>query len=146
MFLNEHFTCFAFLGVEGINFGNLWDKIFLKINGMVEGSVGRKLIVSGFSEHISEVRAKGGDRYVLGLFRDGKFCGYGDFVNVFSLGRILTKRPLDPRREVNREVNPIDDGVPFLEPGHAEDDLRVRETNNHELNLVGERTSVERYV
>ena len=146
MFFNECFTCFAFFGVEGINFGNLRDEIFLKINGMVGGSVGRKLIVSGFSKHISEVRAKGGNGYVLGLFGDGKFHGYGDFVNVFFLGRILTKRPLNLRREVNREVNPIDDGVPLLEPGHAEDDLRARETNNHELNLVGERTSVERNV
>ena len=102
--------------------------------------------MSGFSEHISEIRAKGRDGYVLGLFRDSEFHGYDGFVNVFSLGRILMKRPLDLRREVNREVNPINDGVPFLEPGHAKDDLRVRETNNHELNLVKERTSVERNV
>ena len=99
--------------------------------------------MSGFSKHISEVRAKGRDGHVLGLFGDGKFCGYGDFVNVFSLGRILTKRPLGPRREVNGEVDPIDDGIPLLELGHAEDDLRVREANNHELHLVGEGTSVE---
>ena len=146
MFLNEHFTCFAFLGVEGINFGNLRDKIFLKINDMVEGLVGGKLIVSGFSKYIIEVRTKGGDGYILGLFGDGEFHGYGDLVNIFSLGRILTKRPLVPRREVNREVNLIDDGVPLLEPGYAENDLRARETNNHELNLVGERTTIERNV
>ena len=135
-----------FFGVEGRNFGNFQNKIFLEINGMVKGLVGRKLIVSGFSEHISKVRAKGGDGYVLGLFRDGEFRGYGDFVNVFSLERILMKRPLDLRREVNGEVNPIDDGVPLLEPGHAKDDLRARKTDNHELSLVGERTSVERNV
>ena len=146
MFFNEHFTHFTFFGVEEINFGNFWDKIFFKINGMIEGSVGRKLIVSGFSEHISKVRAKGGDEYVLGLFRDGEFCRYGDFVNVFFLGRILMKRPLDPRRQINREVNPIDNRVPFLESGHAEDNLRARETNNHELILVRERTRVERNV
>ena len=136
MFFNKHFTCFTFFGVEGINFGNLQDKIFLKINGMVEGLVGRKLIVSGFNEHISEVRAKGRDGHILGLFRDGEFHGYGDFVNVFSLGRILMKRPLNPRKEVNGEVDPIDDGIPLLELGHAEDDLRVREANNHELHLL----------
>ena len=146
MFFNKCFTCFIFFGVEGINFGNLQDEIFLKINGVVEGSVGRKLIVSGFSEYISKVRAKGGDGYILGLFKDGEFHGYGDLVNVFSLGRILTKRPLNSRREVNREVNPINDGVPLLEPGHAKDDLRAREIDNHELSLVGERTSVERNV
>ena len=99
--------------------------------------------MSGFGEYISEIRAKGGDGYILGLFGDGKFHGYDNFVNVFSLGRILMKRPLDPRREVNGEVNPIDDGVPLLEPGHAKDDLRAREMNNHELNLVGERIRVE---
>ena len=98
MFFNECFTRFAFFGVEGINFGNFWDEVFFKINGMVEGLVGRKLIVSGFSEHISKVRTKGEYRYVFGLFRDGEFCGYGDFVNVFFLERILTKRPLDLRR------------------------------------------------
>ena len=146
MFFNERFTRFAFFGVEGINFGNLWDKIFLKINGMVEGLVGGKLIVSGFSEYIIEVRARGRDGYVLVLFGDGKFRGYGNLVNIFSLGRILMKRPLDPRREVNREVNPIDDWVSLLEPGHSEDDLRAREMNNHELNLVRERASVERNV
>ena len=146
MLFNECFTRFAFFGVEEINFDNLQDEIFLKINGMVEGLVGRKLIVSEFSEHLSEVRAKGRDGYILELFGDSEFHGYGDFIDVFSLGRILTKRPLNPRREVNREVNPIDDGVPLLEPGHAEDDLRVREMNNHELNLVRERTSVERNV
>ena len=135
-----------FFGVEGINFCNFQDEICLKINGMIKGSVGRKLIVSGFSEHISEVRAKGRDGYVLGLFGDGEFCGYSDFVNVFSLERILTKRPLNSRREVNREVNPINNGVPLLEPGHAKDDLRVREMNNHELDLVGERTTVEKNV
>ena len=146
MFFNERFTHFVFFGVEGINFGNLWNEVFLKINDMVKGLVGRKLIVSGFSEHISEVRAKGGDGYILGLFGDSEFHGYGDFVNVFSLERILMKRPLDPRREVHREVNSIDDGVPLLEPGHAEDDLRAREINNHELNLVGKRIHVERNV
>ena len=146
MFFNKCFTCFAFFGVEGINFGNFQNEIFLKINGMVEGLVEGKLIVSGFSKHISKVRAKARDGYILGLFGDSRFCGYGDFVNVFSLGRILTKRPLDLRREVNGEANPINDGIPLLEPGYAENDLRVRETNNHELNLVGERTSVERDV
>ena len=135
-----------FFGVEGINFGNFWDEVFLKINGMIEGSVGRKLIMSGFSKHISKVRATGGDGYVLGLFRDGEFCGYGDLVNVFFLGRILTKRPFDPRRQVDREVNPINDRVPFLEPRHAEDNLRVREMNNHEFILVRKRTRVERNV
>ena len=146
MFFNECFTHFTFFGVEGINFGNLQDEIFLKINDMVEGSVERKLIVSGFSKHISKVRAKGGDGYILALFGDGEFHEYGDLVNVFSLERIFTKRPLNLRREVNREVNPINDGVLLLEPGYAEDDLRARETNNHELSLVGERTSVERNV
>ena len=87
-----------FFGVEGINFDNLWKKIFLKINGIVKGLVGRKLIVSGFSKHISKVRTKGGNRYVFGLFGDGEFRRYGDLGNVFSLGRILTKRSLDPRR------------------------------------------------
>ena len=98
MFFNECFTRFVFFGVEEINLGNLWKKIFLKINGMVKGSMGRKLIVSGFSEYISEVKTKDRDRYVFGLFGDGEFRGYGNLGNVFSLGRILTKRPLDPRR------------------------------------------------
>ena len=132
-----------FFGVEGINLGNLWDEILLKINSMVEGSVGRKLIVSRFGKYISEIRAKGGDGYVLGLFSDGEFHEYGDLVNVFPLGRILTKRPLNPRREINEEVDPIDDEVPLLESGYAEDDLRAREMNNHEFNCVGERTRVE---
>ena len=87
-----------FFGVEGINFGNFWDEVFFKINGMVKGSVGRKLIVSGFSEHISKVRTKGGNGYIFGLFEDGEFLRYGDLGNVFFLGRILTKRPLDLRR------------------------------------------------
>ena len=146
MFFNERFTYFVFFGVEGINFGNLQDKIFLKVNDMIEGLVEGRLIVSGFSEYIIEVRAKGRDGYILGLFRDGEFHGYGNLVNVFSLGRILTKRSLNPRREVNREVNPINDGIPLFEPWHAKNDLRARETNNHELNLVGERTRVERNV
>ena len=40
--------------------------------------------------------------------------------------------------EINGKRSPIDPGVPFLEPGHAKNNLGARESNDHEFDCVSE--------
>ena len=40
--------------------------------------------------------------------------------------------------EINGKCSPINPGVPFLEPGHAKNNLGVRELNDHEFDCVSE--------
>ena len=40
--------------------------------------------------------------------------------------------------KIDGKLSPIDLGVPFLEPGHTEDNLEVRESNDHEFDGVSE--------
>ena len=40
--------------------------------------------------------------------------------------------------KVNGVLDPINFGVPFLEPGHSKNDLRLRESYNHEFHCVRE--------
>ena len=48
MFLDEGFTHFHLLRVQGIDFGNFWGKGWFEVDDMVVGSVQRKLIMSFF--------------------------------------------------------------------------------------------------
>ena len=40
--------------------------------------------------------------------------------------------------KVDGVLDPINFGVPFLEPGHSKNDLRLRESYNHEFHCVRE--------
>ena len=57
-----------------------------------------------------------------------------------QLREALTKRLIILRergfgfREANSSVDPVDFGVPFLEPGHSEDELRFSEVEHHKTN------------
>ena len=73
MFIDESFTSFLFGRIERIDFGNLWNERVLEFDGMIEGSMGRKNIVSHLREDICEVSAE---------VRDG------DFLRLVSLGEL----------------------------------------------------------
>ena len=52
MFINESFANFLFSRVERVDFGNLWNKRVLEFNGVVEGSMRGKNVVSFLREYI----------------------------------------------------------------------------------------------
>ena len=45
--------------------------------------------------------------------------------------------------KINGKCSPIDLGILFLEPGHAKDNLGVRESNDHEFDCVSEGSGSE---
>ena len=45
--------------------------------------------------------------------------------------------------KINGKHSPIDLGIPFLEPGHAKDNLGTRELNDHEFDCVSEGSGSE---
>ena len=57
MLLNEVFTDLHFCWIEGIDFGNFGDKIRAKFNGVVIGTMGRKLVMGFLREDVHKVIA-----------------------------------------------------------------------------------------
>ena len=55
MFFNKGFTSVCLGRVEGVDLGNLGDKVGVKFNGVVIGMVQRKLVMSFLREDVSEV-------------------------------------------------------------------------------------------
>ena len=45
--------------------------------------------------------------------------------------------------KINGKHSPIDPGVPFLEPGHAKNNLGMKESNDHEFDCVSKGSGSE---
>ena len=83
MFFNEGFTSFHFHQIERVDLGNFRDEIGVKFNGMVIGTMGRKLIMGFLREDICKVFTPLWDDWFHHLGGLGDLGGDGDLVNPF---------------------------------------------------------------
>ena len=104
VFVDEHFTGFLFLRVEGIYLGNFGNKRRFKVDGVVVGSMGRKYVVGFLREHIFEIRTPIGDFLIRGFRCLGKFGGQGDLIEMFAI-EILLREVLTERCIVLRRIS-----------------------------------------
>ena len=74
MFINKSFASFLFGRVKRIDLGDLWNKIVLKFNGMIEGLMGGKNVIGFLQEYIREISAEVGNRDFLRFFSLGELC------------------------------------------------------------------------
>ena len=85
VFFNEGFTCLHLRWIERIDFGDLWNEVGAKFNGVVIGAMRGKLIMGFLGENISKVRTP--VRY--GRFNYPSCLGYlggdGSFVDQFPV-------------------------------------------------------------
>ena len=96
MFIYESFASFLFLEVEGIYFGDLWDKELFKINGMIIHSMRGKMIMDFFRKYVFEVGAPFWDFLIRGFSSLSQLNGESNLIEVFAvqthLRKVLTKR------------------------------------------------------
>ena len=83
MFFNESFTSFHLGWVEGVDFGNLGDKVRMEFDGMVIGAMRRKLVMGLFREDVCKVLTPFWDDWFHQLDILGDLGGDGGLVDLF---------------------------------------------------------------
>ena len=83
MFLNEGLASLSFGWVEGVDLGNLGDKVRAKFNGVIIGVMRRKLVMGFFREDICKVFTPFQDDWFCVLDILGDLGGDGGLVDLF---------------------------------------------------------------
>ena len=83
MFFNEGFTSFHLHWVERIDFSNFGGKVWMEFDGVVIGTMGRKLVMGLFREDICKVFAPFWDDWFHRLGVLGNLGGDGGLVDLF---------------------------------------------------------------
>ena len=83
VFFNECFMDILFSRVEWVNLGNLGNKGVLEVDGMIKGTVGRKLFISLLGEDIGEVSTELGNGDFLRFLSLSDLHGDSKFVQLF---------------------------------------------------------------
>ena len=88
VFFNKGFTSILLSRVKWIDFSNVGNKGVFEVDGVVEGTMGRKLFISLLREYISEISTKLRNGNFFCLFSLSHFGRDGKFVQVFVCGSV----------------------------------------------------------
>ena len=83
MFFDKSFASIFLSRVEWVDLDNLGNEGIFEVNGMIEGLMGRELLVSFLGKYIGKVNTEVRDGYFLGFLGLSDFCGDGEFVQMF---------------------------------------------------------------